>query len=175
MMLDVSTSDTGTDSSGAQNPPPASVGLPPETDPFTTEGAAALLAGASGKFHFYDSLSICRLTLYGTAPEHLTDLLKSVTGWEFNDEEIWRFGRRVTHLLRVFNVRHGLTPELEAPSSRYASVALSEEGKGKTFLPVFEQARQSYYQNLGWDLETGRPLPETLKNFELDYLIDDIW
>lgn len=170
MILDVSTSSMGVDETGAQNVAPASVGLPPETDPYTPEGAALLLAGSSGKFQFYDSLVICRLTLYGTANSRVIDALNALTGWDFTEEESVHFGRRSVHLARAFNVRHGLTPQFEAPSARYASAALEGPGQGKTMLPVFEEARKNYYRAMGWDVATGWPLPETLKKYDLEFV-----
>jgi aldehyde:ferredoxin oxidoreductase len=32
-----------------------------------------------------------------------------------------------------------------------------------------------YYQRMGWDKETGKPLPETLKALGLAQVIKDIW
>jgi aldehyde:ferredoxin oxidoreductase len=28
---------------------------------------------------------------------------------------------------------------------------------------------------MGWDKETGKPLPETLKRYGLEYAIDELW
>ena len=35
--------------------------------------------------------------------------------------------------------------------------------------------RRCYYEALGWDQETGKPLPETLKSLGLEHVISDIW
>ncbi|MDD5289257.1 MAG: aldehyde ferredoxin oxidoreductase C-terminal domain-containing protein, partial [Dehalococcoidales bacterium] len=180
MILDVCTSDSSTDETGGRNPPPSSVGLPPETDLFTPEGAAAMLAVAPGKYHFHDSLGICRLTLFGTKDfgtkeTRIIEVLNAVTGWDFKYEEMRQLCHRVSNLLRAFNVRHGLTPELEAPSPRYGSAALAGPAPGKSILPVFEEVRNNYYRKMGWDVDTGRPLPATLRSLGLDYVIKDLW
>ena len=175
MILDVATSNSGTDEHGIQSPAPSSVGLPAATDLFSPEGTAAVLAAGAGKYHFDDCLGICRLSIMGSSTDKLINALNDVTGWDFKVEEVREVGLRISNLLRAFNVRHGLTPEREYPSERYASAALKGEGKGKAFLPVFEKARQDYYQNMGWDVTTGRPLPETLRRFSLDYVIKDLY
>jgi aldehyde:ferredoxin oxidoreductase len=33
----------------------------------------------------------------------------------------------------------------------------------------------NYYRILGWDIKTGKPLPETLEKLGLDHVIQDIW
>lgn len=47
--------------------------------------------------------------------------------------------------------------------------------KGKSFAKTFLKVRSCYYREKGWDVETGKPLPETLRELNLDDLIDDIW
>ena len=47
MMLDASTSDTGSDIAGLTLATPASLGLPEETDAYSAEGAAAMLAAGA--------------------------------------------------------------------------------------------------------------------------------
>jgi aldehyde:ferredoxin oxidoreductase len=45
----------------------------------------------------------------------------TATGWDWTLEDAFTAGLRVTHLLRVFNLRHGLKIENERPSKRYGS------------------------------------------------------
>ncbi len=33
----------------------------------------------------------------------------------------------------------------------------------------------NYYRLMGWDRETGKPLPETLRASGLDFVVADIW
>ena len=42
-------------------------------------------------------------------------------------------------------------------------------------MPHWEYMRRNYYEQMGWDSETGKPLPETLRKLGLDHTITDIW
>ena len=64
---------------------------------------------------------------------------------------------------------------MEAPSPRYGSAPVDGPAKGKTIVPVLDTMLDSYYQKMGWDRETGKPLPETLKKLGLGHVINDIW
>ena len=84
-------------------------------------------------------------------------------------------GRRVVNQLRLFNFRHGLTKDIEAPSQRYSSAAhVDGPAKGISIQPHWDLIRSNYYKQMGWDPETGKPLPKTLQKLGLDHLIHDL-
>ena len=56
-----------------------------------------------------------------------------------------------------------LTKEMEAPSVRYGSAPSDGPAEGKAIMPRWDALRRSYYEQMGWDPETGKPLPETLR------------
>ena len=39
----------------------------------------------------------------------------------------------------------------------------------------WEEMKDEYYQLMGWDKLTGKPLPETLEKLGLGDVISDIW
>jgi aldehyde:ferredoxin oxidoreductase len=43
--------------------------------------------------------------------------------------------------------------------------------KGKGIMVHFDDMRRSYYKQMGWDENTGVPLPDTLKKLDLDFVI----
>jgi aldehyde:ferredoxin oxidoreductase len=100
--------------------------------------------------------------------------LNAATGWELDIPGAMDVGRRIVNQLRVFNLRHGLTKDLEAPSTRYGSSPVDGPIKDLTIMPHWETIRRTYYQHMGWDHETGIPLPETLQRLGLGYLIEDL-
>jgi aldehyde:ferredoxin oxidoreductase len=106
--------------------------------------------------------------------ERLVAALNGVTGWDFNPEEVAKMGLRAANLLRVFNIKHGVTPELEAPSPRYGSAPEEGVAKGKSVVPYWEEMMSSFYQQMGWDRQTGKPLPETLRALDLEHVIADL-
>jgi aldehyde:ferredoxin oxidoreductase len=82
---------------------------------------------------------------------------------------------RVSNLFRVFNIRHGLTPDLEIPSTKYGSAPVDGPMEGKSIMPKWEEILNEYYRLMGWDRITGKPFPETLKKLKLESIIPDIW
>ena len=66
--------------------------------------------------------------------------------------------------LRVFSFRHGLDINDERPSVRYGSRPVDGPNKGVDIMEKWDWMVENYYTIMGWDPETGKPLPETLKN-----------
>ena len=176
-IIDTACSSMGSDEIAALLATPASVGLPPETQRNTVDGSAGILAGAArlGAKQLHDSLVLCSLGIAATSTDDYVKLLSSATGWDYTFEEASRFALRNNNLLRAFGYRHGHTKEMDEPSKRYASAALKGPEAGKEMYPVWDEARDNYYRNMGWDVETGKPLPETLTDLGLDYVIEDLW
>ena len=108
--------------------------------------------------------------------ETLSRAVEAATGWTgFSADDAMAVGRRISNLLRVYNLRCGLAPELERPSKRYGSIPVDGPMAGKSILEHWDDMRRGYYELMGWDFETGRPLPETLKRYGLEELIPDVW
>jgi aldehyde:ferredoxin oxidoreductase len=129
-------------------------------------------AKVNGVRQFEDSLCVCFFCVENF--QLLVDSLNATTGWDFDISEAMKMGRRIVNQLRVFNFRHGLTKEIEAPSLRYGSSPIDGPAQGKHIMPSWETLRSNYYQLMGWDAETGKPLPETLELLELAHLIPDL-
>ncbi len=84
-------------------------------------------------------------------------------------------GRRIVNLLRVFNIRHGHTAEMDAPSPRYGSTPTDGLAKGKGIMAHWDELRSKYYELMGWDRETGKPFPDTLKRLGLEHTTVEVW
>lgn len=149
----------------------------PLDEPFLPQNVA--LSVRKGKVReFVDSLVVCNIatmTYLGTDIKNLIQALNFITGWDYTEEEAMQMSLRVGNLLRVFNIRHGLTPDLEVPSARYGSAPVDGPVKGKSIMPKWEEILDEYYRIMGWDRSTGKPLPETLKKLGLESVLSDIW
>jgi len=99
----------------------------------------------------------------------------AATGWNFTEEEATSAGLRIVNLARIYNIRQGHTRSLDAPSPRYGSTPVDGPFVGKSFVHSLDHMLDVYYQTMGWDDETGRPLPETLKRLGLEHVIKDIY
>jgi aldehyde:ferredoxin oxidoreductase len=101
--------------------------------------------------------------------------LSAATGWEFGKDDAMKFGQRTGALMRAFNLRCGITPDVERPSKRYGSVPVDGPAKGQDVGAHWEQLLDVWYATVGYDRATGKPLPETLRALELDYLVPELW
>jgi aldehyde:ferredoxin oxidoreductase len=174
-MMDTCLGNTGTVEVGGAYLQPEQLGYPaiPQfrtmQDPWQVPVAIAL---GNGRRQFEDCLCVCRFC-YGNLQGTL-DILNALTGWEFTKEDTMAVGRRVINQLRVFNFRHGLTKDVEVPSARYGSIPVDGPAKGVDPMRHWNFMRSLYYQTMGWDPKTGKPLPETLGRLGLNHLIRDL-
>jgi aldehyde:ferredoxin oxidoreductase len=174
-MMDTCLSNTGTVEVGGAYLQLEQLGHPPIPalrtmhDPWQVPVAIAM---GNGRRQFEECLCVCRFC-YGDLQGTLR-VLNAITGWEFTKEDAMSVGRRIINHLRVFNFRHGLTKDIEVPSARYASVPVDGPAKGVDAMRHWHFMRSLYYQTMGWDPETGKPLPDTLRNLGLEHLIQDL-
>jgi len=87
-----------------------------------------------GGVQFEDSLGVCRFNTQ-TDMKLLSEALSAATGWNFSALEGMEVGHRIVNLFRVFNMRHGHTAEMDAPSPRYGSAPMDGPNKEKSILP----------------------------------------
>jgi aldehyde:ferredoxin oxidoreductase len=171
-LIDTCLSNTGTIETGGGIPHPEQLGLQPLKNPFDPIEVSTMNAKLNGRRQFEDSLGICAFCAQDL--QLMVDILNAVTGWDFNIREAMDVGLRTINQLRVFNFRHGLTKDVEAPSVRYGSSPVDGPAQGKFIMPHWESLRSNYYQQMGWDRDTGKPLPETLERLGLAYIIPDL-
>jgi len=171
-MIDTCLSNTGTIETGGNLATPANLGLEPVKDLFDPIAMSTQNANLNGGRQFEDCLGVCRLC---TPSFTLTlECLNAITGWDVTIPEAMDVGRRAINILRMFNFRNGLTKDLEAPSTRYGSTPVDGPAKGISIRPHWDAIRRNYYEKMGWDGESGKPLPETLKRLGLEELIQDL-
>jgi len=88
-----------------------------------------------------------------------TDFYAAATGIEMTSQELLRSAERVWNLQRCFNIREGLTrkddrfPKGLLPMT-LGGVEVSEDS--------MDSLLNEYYEERGWDVETGRPTREKL-------------
>ncbi|MFC2001031.1 aldehyde ferredoxin oxidoreductase family protein [Chloroflexota bacterium] len=166
-MFDKITSNTGT--LEARPYPRNPMGL------FSPEEVVTVTASGKGRMSFEDTLGTCRFATL-VDMEVLAEAVRAATGWEdFTEGEAETVGLRILNLTRVYNFRCGHTRELEAPSPRYGSAPVDGPAEGWSIIPVLDGMLDSYYEQMGWDKATGKPLPDTLKKLGLEHIIKDIW
>ena len=121
---------------------------------------------------FEDSLVTCRFR--PDALDLLSQAVNAATGWDMDFQEAMTVGRRAVNRARVFNLRHGIGPELDRPSARYGSTPSDGVAAGRGIGPHWDLMLSNYYGLMGWS-EQGVPLPETLRGLGLDDAVADLW
>jgi aldehyde:ferredoxin oxidoreductase len=168
-LIDTCLSNTGTIETGGPLAKPPVLGLAPVQDRFDPIAMSTQNARINGGRQFEDCLGVCR---FCTSDFSLTlECLNAVTGWDVTIPEAMDVGRRAINYLRMYNFRNGLTKDMEAPSVRYGSTPIDGPAAGIGIMEHWDAVRRNYYEQMGWDGQTGRPLPKTLEKLGLAHLI----
>ncbi len=127
-------------------------------------------------FSALDSYSLCQF-VYGPAwelygPVEMAEILSAATGWDIDVQEILEIGERRLNMLRAFNARLGLTRAEDTLPKKFFKPL---QGTGPTAGVAWkeadlERAKDQYYQLAGWDVATGNPGPEKLRQLGLEWI-----
>ena len=144
-------------------------------DQFSADEVADYNATINGERLFEDSLGICRF--YCDDPVLTCEALNATTGNNYTFEEMMKIGKRMANVMRIYNLKCGITSETDKPSPRYGSPILDGpafERFSPSIGEQFEHMKERYYQGMGWD-KKGVPLPETLETLGLSDLISELY
>jgi len=101
--------------------------------------------------------------------------LRYAVGWDFDREEAWLVGERVTTIGRIFGMRRGLTKEDDMDIGPiFLNGFKVGEFKNKPIRPHLSWMVSKYYDYMGWDPETGIPSEDTLKRLSMEEMIEDL-
>lgn len=114
----------------------------------------------------YNALTVCIFAM--VEPEMMAALVNAACGLDWNVEELMRFGERGWNLKRLINNRMGL----EGSADRLPPRMLEPfpDGGSAGFVPDIGNMLYAYYMERGWDMNSGRPLPDKLAELGLDDL-----
>lgn len=124
-----------------------------------------------------DALDFCIFAIAPTRPlslDGMAELLAAVTGWETSSHEVMRFGERRNHLMRVYNLREGLTAADDTLPDRFFNDPIPAGGHAGAKLDpeAFAESVRTYYRMMGWN-ELGQPRYETLLDHQLEWAVAD--
>ena len=123
-----------------------------------------------------DALDFC---IFAIAPTRLlslrqmAEMLHATTGWETSSYEIMRLGERRNHLMRIYNLREGLTAADDRLPDRFYEEPIASGPRQGDCLDreAFQGAVRTFYAMMGWD-DDGRPTPATLHDAGLEWVLD---
>lgn len=125
-----------------------------------------------------DTMAICQF-VYGPGwqllgPQDMADLLGSATGWDIGVEDIQEYGRRRLNLMRALNAREGLNRDDDClPQKLYRKPLAGGRTDGLALdRDEIQAGINMYYEQAGWDTESGNPTRQTLEEVGLGWAAD---
>ena len=130
---------------------------------------AVLLKAVQGIKVLDDSLGICFFLPYNYRQR--ADLTAGVTGWDTDIPEQIRITERILTMMRLFNVREGFSEADDKLHSRIFQPKTNGILSATKLDPAkYERAKKYYYTLMGWDANTGIPLPEKTEELGISTL-----
>jgi len=161
--------------------PEADVGYPVTVNPLDPRNKGIEAARVTRLKFWEDCIGTCAFATWCISGilKFTSGAIAAVVGWDdFSPEEALAVGHRVVTLERTINIQHGLTAEDDyRVSPRLTEPAPADAGPaaGKSIAPYLEGWVRDYYEELGWERKTGKPLKSTMKNLGLEEFTDIVW
>ena len=133
----------------------------------TTEFKPELVKGEQDLFCLVNCSGLCLFAAFALSLDQIAPLFESLTGIESfgSAESLLKAGERVNNLVRLFNLREGLTPDQDSLPERFKTEPLPDGPcKGET-VDVSTMV-SVYYKVRGWT-EEGEPSPGLLKKLDI--------
>jgi aldehyde:ferredoxin oxidoreductase len=142
------------------------LGIPEPSDPLATEGKAEIVKNFQNFASVIDSSGMCIFAFRGIWQAEMVDLLTSVTGFDYNHEEMLKAGERIWNLERMFNMNAGFTMADDTLPKRLLEEP-APRGPAKGHVVELAVMLKEYYELRGWD-ENGVPTEAKLKELGLE-------
>jgi aldehyde:ferredoxin oxidoreductase len=126
------------------------------------EFKAELVKTQQDLFCMVNCSGMCLFATFAVSLKQITPFLHSVTGIEAfgSSDEVMKIGERVNNLVRLFNIREGLTKDQDTLPKRFFSEPL-KGGPCRDRVVELDQLKAEYYLVRGWDSD-GIPTDETV-------------
>lgn len=138
------------------------MGIDKVTDRFAQEGKGILAAKAQDLMTIFDSVAMCKFTMFGGAitPTLLVEWLTLATGIDWSIEELIKCGERIFNAKRLYNVECGINRKDDTLPDRILKDPRGSGGAAEN-LPPLEAMLDEYYNYRGWN-EQGIPSKKKL-------------
>jgi aldehyde:ferredoxin oxidoreductase len=107
--------------------------------------------------------------------DRLVDLYQAATGRRLTRQDLFRAAERLVNLERCLDAREGLNRDEDQLPKRFFQSFPGGANKDKALdMEEMEKMKNAYYRERGWNVETGLPTPEKLRELGLADLIAPI-
>lgn len=121
-----------------------------------------------------NAAGLCMFGYLSYPIQAIPDQLTAVTGWEFDLDEMFKTGTRIYTMRHAFNLREGLNPLKRNIPGRLVGEPPLTEGNVKGVTVDYKTLIKEFLERLGWDTHTTVPSEESLRDLEMEFLIDDL-
>jgi aldehyde:ferredoxin oxidoreductase len=140
-------------------------------DMVTHRGKARMNRIEQNRYCLQDSMIFCSFSRFGMDDGQRLRFTNAVTGWNISDEEAVTIADRIYTLERLFNVREGFSRQDDCLPWRSLNEPLPDGPARGNTVPL-ERMLTEYYQERGWNDETGIPEKNTIERLGLADLAD---
>ncbi len=137
---------------------------------FSSDGRAKLVKETQDERAAAYSLVMCDFVPFGV--ETFVKLFNAATGFELTEEEYLKAGERIWNLIRMYNIREGITREDDSLPQRMYEPLPDGPTEGNAFTTeMFETMLNEYYKLRGWDMN-GVPTAGRLDELDLGFTLE---
>ncbi|MCO1600899.1 aldehyde ferredoxin oxidoreductase family protein [Desulfosporosinus nitroreducens] len=141
--------------------------LHPMKNKCTVADQGASLRDASCFMDLINGFGLCAFAFDAEVTPPIVEWANAMTGWNLDFEEYLHIARRIKTMRHSFNIREGINPiEFKMPD-RARGIPPLEKGPNAKFQNDFEKGKINYFDAMGYDLKTAKPLLETLDMLDL--------
>ncbi len=111
---------------------------------------------------------------FGSNPP-VAEWINAATGWNYSFNEYLEIGKRIKTIRQAFNSREGIQPKQQKMTDRARGVPPLKSGPLKNMSPDFDNLNASYYEEMGWNHQDGKPLPQTLDRLNMQDVKEQLY
>jgi aldehyde:ferredoxin oxidoreductase len=146
----------------------------PEIDAYQYSGHAENHWKLVSIMEVCNAAGLCMFGYLSYPAQSIPDQLSAVTGWELDLDEVYRIGWRIYTMRHAFNLREGINPLKRNVPGRLVGEPPLKKGNVRDITVDYRTMSREFLDQLGWDVSTTVPTEETLRELDMDFLIDDM-
>jgi len=146
------------------------LGLPAKLEKYNPEGKGKYHAVIAGWQHLINTAGACLFAADGLNFRFI-DLMRAITGWDLNAENMVQTGQRIATMLHAFNLREGFKPADFIIPPRVCGNPPLKAGPLKNVKLDIEELKRQYYDAMGYGVDNGDIRKETIERLGLQDIL----
>lgn len=116
-----------------------------------------------------NSVGACKFGAFiGAKRIRIFEWMNAATGWNLTPNDYMDLAADIHTLKQSFNVKHGIEPKSFKISDRALGRPVQSEGANKGRTIEIETMMSRYWEQFGWDIDTGKPSDDHVKKITAD-------